>query len=463
MKKVYTLISCPSGCIVREELLFAILFFSVGLLFYIGIEPHFSLPKVAALRLSTLCLLFFWIYRFRRNELRDFPVSILYSGVCLVIWWVVSSFAALHSATALEGLRGRYNGLWNNEIYLLLFFITASLPLSIEKIENILKLFISTLIPAFIYVLAHQFGMEPVGFVGFSFGSTFGNSGTMAAVFGISLPFAAILAIRESRYVKKIFWLVICACFFYVLIYSASKAPLLGLFAVFVIMLIYIIFKGTITFKRLFLFLLLTPLLVLLLLSIGKVDNRKDTTLLCEAVNTSKGLDQLKGVLNRFVYMKDDKSFKGRLLHYKAAVNMIKEYPLFGIGFDSFRLLFPEYKPKDFYLYFRGGAIPSNVHSGYLRMVLTNGVPNLLIYLTFITAILILLLKTHRKISEEKLKLLSFAFMLFIIYYLLLDAFAWLDIALSTFVWVLFGLSVSFCTAIEEKYHNDGKDIQWAR
>ncbi len=133
-----------------------------------------------------------------------------------------------------------------------------------------------------------------------------------------------------------------------------------------------------------------------------------------------------------------------------AALNMIKDHPIVGIGFENFRIVYPHYRPPGEGELFQD-VIPTMVHNGYLQTAVTNGIPALILYITFLFCIFVLLIETYKKTNDRKRRSLLIAFVASITGYLVQDMFGWLDIALSTFFWVVLGLAVSSCAANNQK------------
>jgi hypothetical protein len=120
-----------------EDILWGLLFFTVSLVFTTRTHDQFTLPKLAALRFCTLFLVLFLVYRLQKSMVKAIPKSVLYAASALCLWWILSTFFAFHKPTALHGAYGRYNGLWNHLLFLLLFFITASMPMEAKRLKRI--------------------------------------------------------------------------------------------------------------------------------------------------------------------------------------------------------------------------------------------------------------------------------------------------------------------------------------
>src|SRR5215510_10679006 len=109
------------------------LFFLVALVFDTSLEVQFTLPKLLIVRLATPVLAALWVVRFVRGEVRPVPSYIVIAAAFYAGWLIVTTVFAVHQPTALHGAHGRYNGLWNQAIWLLLFLIVASSAFDVTR------------------------------------------------------------------------------------------------------------------------------------------------------------------------------------------------------------------------------------------------------------------------------------------------------------------------------------------
>ncbi len=435
-----------------EEILYGFLFIFLSLIFSIKLSSQFSLPKLAALRIIAVPLTILWSYYLIKGRLKKIPASIAYPILATALWWTGTTFFALHKYTALHGLYHTNNGLLTHLYYLLLFWVTATLPLKETGIRRIVKLFIFALIPAALYALIHELRLDPVQWGGgFRFGSTFGNSVIFAAVLGLSLPFVFTF-ILLSRGFKKIFPIMTFVLFLIAFFSTNARGPWVGAVISFSILLISYIKIKAVKLKTLAFYLIIISFLAIAFSSLNLDLLKNDKKYIfhpMSILSLKESTNRLERIANRFqsvFYINNDKSIEGRFLHYKAAVYMIGDYPLKGVGFDGYRHLFPEYKPLKFNQYYRGDTIPSNVHNGYLQMAVSTGIPGLLFYSIFIVSLFLFLIKRYRNNrADGNTGLLSLAFLSSLSGFLVQDIFGWPDIVLNSFFWILCGLSLSLC------------------
>jgi len=411
-----------------EDAFIGLLFFSVALVFSTGLLVNFTLPKLVALRVCTLCLILFWIYRIKKGEVKSVPKLVLYSGVILGLWWIFTTFFALHKPTAIHGVYGRYNGLLTHEIWLLIFFIIVSMPMDIKRIERILKLFIASLIPVSLYALVQFYGYDPVPWVQLQgrSASTIGHPVMLSALLGLALPFVITFFFQEKTVMERFSWGIIFLLFLLAAITTLSRGPLMGIVISSTLVIVFNLKNIKLPKKQYILFFSSLIMVLVIVLSIYGDRDR--------VVDRIKSSDEIKI----------------RLIYYKATMNIVRDNPLVGVGMENIRIIYPRYRLAEENEIARD-IVPTMVHNGYLQTALTNGVLALLLYLTFLISIIILLIKTYMNQKDQYRKLLLIGFLASISGFLIQDLTGWLEVSLTTFFWVILGLAVSICTLESQK------------
>jgi len=411
---------CPA--LRLENAVLGLLFFAVALSFSPRLLVNFTLPKLVALRMCVLLLVTVWIYRICKGEVRILPRTISYAGIALGLWWIFTTFFALDVRTAIHGVYGRYNGLFTHGVWLLLFFVIASTPMDVTRAEKILKIFITALIPVALYAIFQFFGLDPVAWTmleGRS-SSTIGHPVSLTALLGLALPFVITFSFQKRGVGTRLYWASLALLFLFAAVTAVSRGPLIGIIAAGSLVLIFNIRRLTGAWRKQFMVALLFTLVV-----IGVV------------VSLSAG----KGGL--FERVKSTGEIRTRLLYYKIALNIIEDHPLVGVGFENFRTIYPQYRLAEENRMAKD-VEPTMVHDGYLQAALTNGIPALLIYLVFLVSISVFLLKGFRHETDVRYRSLAVAFAASIGGYLIQDLTGWLEISLTTFFWIILGVTVSF-------------------
>jgi O-antigen ligase len=397
-----------------------------------------------------------------KGDIKSVPKPVIYTGLALGLWWIFSTFFALHRPTALNGVFGRYNGLWTHEIFLVLFFLTASMEVDERRAERIIKLFIAALIPVSLYALIQYFQWDPIPWsTRWSRSvSTIGHGVPLAALLGMAIPFIVLFLFKAGTHWKKGGWLFCLFLFLAAMVSTLSRGPWI---ATFIATMIVVGFR----FKDPSAFVPAIPHKnspgLPLAQEKRKNGDQEGFKRILQSINQKKGAlfiflflliilaasfmfsgrgQKITNRLKTFAALKMDTSFYGRLLYYQAALRGIQDHPLVGIGFENFRIIYPRYRvPLDNEIF--SDTIPTMVHNGYLQTALTNGVPALILYLVFLAMILSRLWKTFRKSVRNRQKVLVLTFLASMVGFLIQDLSGWLDIALTPFFWVILGLSLA--------------------
>ena len=414
-----------------EDAVFCLFFFSLALLFTTSIQVHFTLPKLVALRICTLFMLLLWVYRFTKGHIKKLPKRVLYTGLALGLWWAFSSFFALHKYTALHGVYGRYNALYNHEIYLLLFFMIASIPMDIERIKRIVRLFVYALVPVSLYAILQYHGIDPIPWPGGRSASTIGNPVILGGVLGLAAPFILTFFLQSLRKDTERKWSCVWGGLFLLFVYATfttlSRGPWWGMIFSTAVVVIVNTINRSIDRKKLYISLAAFAVFGLIVLSF----NYNHVTRVTQSIKL-------------YMTKKTDTPMATRLIYWGAALRGIKDHPVTGVGFENFRIIYPSYRPVEDNIYFKD-VIPTMVHNGYLQTALTNGIPALALYLALLTLIMALLIKSYKRAPEEDMRFLCTAFIASIVSYLVDDIFGWLEIAISPLFWTILALGVSLC------------------
>lgn len=421
-----------------EDIALAVLFFSVALAFTTKIQVHFTLPKLVALRFSAFFIVFIWIYRIKIGEIKAIPKPVLFTGIALGLWWIFTTFFAVHVPTAIHGVYGRYNALLNHEIYLLLFFIMASIPMDLRRMERILKIFVAAFVPVALYAIIQFYGFDPFPWPIGRSASTIGNPVILGAVLSLAFPFIIVLLFVTKSNAVRIYWGVIAVLFLVGIITTLSRGPFAAIIVSFIIIFMMNLRKFKTNFKKIIIF--IVPLVVLAFVfaafSYGGM---------------AKITDRIKTVSN----IKTDGNILARLVYYKAAINGIKDYPILGVGFENYRIVYPKYRLFEDNIYHKD-TIPTMVHNGYIQTALTNGIPALVLYMVLVLFVFVFLIKAFRKTQNIDMRFLYSGFAASIAGYLIQDLTGWLEIALTPFFWIMLGLGVALSSVENQKANITG-------
>lgn len=419
-----------------ERIAWAALLLLVALAFSPSNLVQFTLPKLFWLRALACAIALIWSVRCWRGDVRAIPWPIVAAAGALFAWWTISTIAAIDPVTAMHGMHGRSNGFLTHAVWLLLFIALASAPLARPDVETIVRWLVLSLAPVALYALAQQAGVDRFVWPNIRPGSTIGHPVPLAAMLALALPFLGVFALTEARPVKRWLWIAMLGVYLFAVAATLSRGPWAGL-----IVALGILIAATIRWK------ILRP---------GRSTTVLIAALLAIGIVASSQLPAMKRAAARLATLADlraDPSFMGRFVYFEAAARMLRDHPVSGVGFESYGLLYPRYRPVEGESV-PGDSLPSMVHNGYLQIAVTNGVPALAFYLALVASVVVLVWRRCCRPADQapepravRVAMMGAAFIAAIAGYLVQDMSGWEEISLSTYFWILLGAAVAFSRA----------------
>ena len=283
-----------------------------------------------------------------------------------------------------------------------------------------------------LYAVMQYLHLDPVRWPSDRIASLTGNPVAMSAALGLASPFSIYFYSQAGNRAGRFFWGIVSLILFALITGSLSRGPLIG-------------------------FLVSSIIMIIALLKIGQAESKKSAVLICASLVVILALvfafaaGENRHSLERFNILKlgTERSLGERFVYYEVALNMIKDYPVAGVGLENFGIAFPQYRPTGFSRIAKD-IVPNTVHNGYLQIAVTSGLPALAIYFIFIGFIFRSILTSVRKSKDSDYQLLLVAFIASLAGYLVQDMTGWLEIALTPFFYVILGLAVSVCSSGEK-------------
>jgi putative inorganic carbon (HCO3(-)) transporter len=396
------------------------LFLALCLGYSSALESKFALPKAIVLCAGVLALGMLLAVRTWRGLRHPPPRWALLLSLALASWWMVSTQFALHLPTALNGEYNRYNGLWTHLSWLALFVASLALPATLGTVRSIVALLIAAILPVALIAVLETTGTTVLGLGELS---TLGDRVAASALINFALPFVAIGLFRVRHWGLKVGLGAVLALLLVSELLSQGRGPWMGL-----IVAAMILAAGLIRSRTGWKFIGAMLLAVLMLAG--------------AAVKLSPAVGQRFATLTQ---LSQDASLKQRFVLYRAALRAIEEHPLAGVGFDNFRNSYPTYRSAEDSYYFKN-IIPTMVHSGYLQVALSNGIPALLLYLALVAGVLIKLARQIAREKEGDRRDLLLGFLAVLSAYLVQDLVGWLDMAVTSIFWVMLGLALNLAS-----------------
>lgn len=345
-----------------------------------GTTDHFYLPKVAAmiiLALSFLAVLAINKIRFKDIVQKD------RINISLFIYFILlaaSVYAAENKVFAIIGVPGRWEGLVTITLYMFLF-ITARLYLVPD--EGLFKIILVTAIIVSIYGILQTMNFDPFprdvlreNWSKRAF-STMGNPNFLGSYIVLIIPTSIYFYIIK----KNITGLTAYAILFYCLLSTGTRGAWLGtitsIMAFAAIHYMYFRYsKGE--FTRYIILLVIT----ILLLALYNFNT--------EGAFIDRFLSIARDA-NEFLTKGDRADYSGanRGFIWKRVAELIKKRPLAGYGIENLGEAFKKYYTQDMIELWNEVRYLDKAHNEYLHIAVTSGIPSLLVYLTFISQIIL--------------------------------------------------------------------------
>jgi O-antigen ligase/tetratricopeptide (TPR) repeat protein len=408
-----------------DSLIFGAFIFLLLLVFSMSVNANFTIPKLFVLRTGAVAIFLLVLFRAYKGTLHLPPTSVLAAIFGMAFWFIFSTLFATHTYTALHGAYGRYNGLLNQLLYFGLCLSAASIPYSREGMEKIITAFIAAVVPVAIYALVQHLHLDPFSWPSSRPASTLGHPVMVAAIIGLAVPFSLYFLLLTTSLRKQIMHGAFLLLFLTASAVTLSRGPWVGTFVGgSIILTMYARIKGKQARKIIYFSLACLVAASILFVTITGVG------------------EQLQQKIMTYGSLSSDSSFMYRLIYFKGAVNILKDHPVVGSGFETFRNLYPEYRPaSDLFT----NILPTMVHDGYLQLAQSTGLPGLALYFAFLVVVYRYCVTAVKKTLDSSEKLLLVAFIASLTGFLVQDLSGWLEISLTPLFWVLTGLALSAC------------------
>lgn len=345
-----------------------------------GTTDHFYLPKVAAmiiLALSFLAVLAINKIRFKDIVQKD------RINISLFIYFILlaaSVYAAENKVFAIIGVPGRWEGLLTITLYMFLF-ITARLYLVPD--EGLFKIILVTAIIVSIYGILQTMNFDPFprdvlreNWSKRAF-STMGNPNFLGSYIVLIIPTSIYFYIIN----KNITGLTAYAILFYCLLSTGTRGAWLGTIASIMAFaaIHYMYFrysKGE--FTRYIILIVITMLLLAL------YNFYTEGAFIDRFLSIKRDADEFLTNGDRADYSGANRGFI-----WKRVAELIKKRPLTGYGIENLGEAFKKYYTKDMIELWNEVRYLDKAHNEYLHIAVTSGIPSLLVYLTFISQIIL--------------------------------------------------------------------------
>ncbi|MEW6680858.1 MAG: O-antigen ligase family protein, partial [bacterium] len=360
------------------ELLISLLIFVLPFYYDLSIESKTDLSKLLFINIITSIILIFWLFDILQSKKRLYIGKIGFILLASLLSFVFSCIFSVHKPISFFGCYMRYQGLMTNIVYFVLYLFILNLVRE-KSIYWLINVAILSGCGSAFYGLLQAYGKDPIGWAEFAnrVSACFGNPVFLAAFLAMlsSLSFSLFIFAKDKRK-----WLYLFAFFliFTGLLFTRTRAGIVAFFGSMGILLFFaggkIAFNKRITYPLFALFALfllsnLSPKTAILerftneILSKPKEDAPLEARFAAAPVGGSGGL---------------------RLLMWKGGLNLIKDYPLFGIGPETLQFIWPRYAPLKYMVNTGQTTGVDRVHNEVLDVAITRGLFGLICYIFLI-------------------------------------------------------------------------------
>lgn len=330
---------------------------------------QFDIVKLFVMRAITIVAIAAWAISIlmRGGKIRFTKIDLL---VLVFLAWVgITTATSIHWPTALFGKYRRFEGLLSFVNYALIYFLTIQVVDRPSRMRSLLRtLFFSGVLVA-IYSVLQYLGFEPIKYGTLPFEATrsfatYGNPDLLGGFIMFSLPLSAALALSEDDVLwRTIYWMgTVLSAVMWITAFTRS-AWVGGMVAM--------------------------PLLVIFAFR-QKIKLRTEDWVMAgvsatlASIVVVRSLGAQSEVLNFFARVKsifefDKGSSVTRFQIWSAAIDAIKTRPIFGFGADTFRLVFPMFKPAAYVAAAGYVSVADNVHNYPLQITSAIGIPGFIL------------------------------------------------------------------------------------
>lgn len=375
-------------------MLYQSLFFIVPLILFPSTSELFEFNKMIVVYLLTTLIAAAWVIRcvlekkvfFRKTPL-DIPILIFLGSQ------IVSTLISIDPRTSLLGYYSRFNGgLISLVCYFTLYWGFVS---NFEK-KDVPVMFRSILIATFLsslYGIMEHFGIDKdvwIQDVQNRIFSSFGQPNWMAAWLAAVIPISLVLFIKTQNKKISIAYLSLSAVIFITLLFTKSRSGLLGLLTAltsFWGLLIIIQLKNKSIIRQ---FVVSTIIFIALAFIIGT----PWTPNISEIIKKSSSSNIIQNTpVGPALEVGGTSSVEIRKIVWQGALDVWKNYPLFGSGVETFAFSYYQFRPVSHNLVSEWDFLYNKAHNEYLNFMATTGTVGIVSYVVLVIITCLLFLK----------------------------------------------------------------------
>jgi len=330
---------------------------------------QFDIVKVFIMRAAVLVAGAAWSWGMLTRGGRVRVTRVEWLVLALLAWITLTTVLSVHPATAVFGKYRRFEGLLSFITYMSAFFLTFQMVDSPARIRALARTLVLGGVLVALYGVLQYLGVDPASWGRLPFEanrafSTYGNPDLLGGylIFPLAVSLALAFSEKEQR-MRALYWaafLIVAFCWLVAFVRGAWIGGMVALLAVGIAVArsrtrytsVDWSFTG----------------LVAAVLGFATVRSLSSTD---EVMNVAERITS--------IFRFNEGSAQTRFQIWEAAITAIKERPIFGWGADTFRLLFPRFKPEAYTQTAGYLSVADNVHNYPLQLATAIGIPGLLL------------------------------------------------------------------------------------
>jgi tetratricopeptide (TPR) repeat protein/O-antigen ligase len=435
------------------EMLLLSLIFLAPVVFDRRVGIVFSLTKVTVIRMLIIAILTTWAtkilvkqeHRFIRTPM-DYPV-LSYFLAC-----TIATLTSIHVLVSFMGFYGRYEGLSTLYVYCLVFFITTNFIKTRDQIYRILYTIIISGVCMSVYGVIQRYHLDPYAWGGVVTWQrvigTIGQPNFLAAYVDMAFIIGLALLINIKDIAKSDKWDIINSIIYKValifslfliyvcIIFTQSRGGFLGLLAG--IAFFFLLTKRELVISKWKEFLIL--LIMILTCSVVTMLN-PEVSFLGRVTGEVEKVEEINTQETPIITYSAALS---RIETWKSAYRVIADYPLFGIGQEVLKMVFPRYETDKFRFYEGFHVKQDRCHNEVCDMSVTRGVITFAVYVWILGTFFYMGTKLIRTQGyDQDLKVIAAGCMAAAVAYFVQNQFSFGVVAITTLVWIMMGITAS--------------------
>ena len=450
--------------------LYYLLFFAVPLVLHTKTSELFEFNKMVFTYLITTLVVFVWLTKsiflkkfiFKKTFL-DIPILIFLSSQ------TISTFLSVDFRTSLLGYYSRFHGgLISSISYAALYWAFVA-NISAKDAVKAIKVMLTSALLVSIYAILQHFGIDKdvwVQDVQHRVFSTLGQPNWLAAWIVALIPITWALSLNSKlNNLRYWFWFTLSNIFFLTVLFTKSRSGLLGLA---VAELLFWSTSFILTFKvfkeksQSFIasFVIYHLSFIILALAIGTpwtpklsdlMNQKGETKIVTSNVPAAPALE-----------IGGSSSTEIRKIVWRGAIDIWKNYPVFGSGVETFAFSYYNFRPKEHNLVSEWDYLYNKAHNEYLNFLATTGTIGLTAYIILIISIILTFTKESgimnyelwKKTTDHSLFLIPYSLFAGFVSILISNFFGFSVVPVALQFFLFPAIAVSLAQNAEHKEHS---------